>query len=184
MASRKGIPVFNLATKDGQSRFEAFLAGEKVSAGGTAMLSVSDEGLIKAVTFKHKGIVAINREVYDTLNDKQRHALALHEIGVHYGLERMIGKAAFNELLDKMDALRGRSANVDAAFASVPADTKSENVREEALAYLVENYANMPFVKRLMQMIKAWSNVRCRRDGRHTRRSRRECRGRPARRER
>jgi hypothetical protein len=93
MASRKGIPVFNLATKDGQSRFEAFLAGEKVSAGGTAMLSVSDEGLIKAVTFKHKGIVAINREVYDTLNDKQRHALALHEIGVHYGLERMIRAA-------------------------------------------------------------------------------------------
>ena len=120
--------------------------------------SVGSDGLIKAVAFKEQNIVAFNDSVYSKLTDRQKHALALHEIGVHIGLERMIGTVEFNKLLDQLEALKGKSATVDKAFASVPADTKPEHIREEALAYLVENHANLSVIKQIIAAIRDWFN--------------------------
>lgn len=130
--------------------------GANAQDADTPRLSTTADGLIKAVTFKDKGIVAYNKNV--TLTAREKHALALHEIGVHYGLERMVGKERFQEILAQLRSMRGKSKNVDTAYASVPKDTKESLVDEEALAYLVENYENMPFVKRLIEAVRNWFN--------------------------
>lgn len=81
--------------------------------------------------------------------------LILHEIGVHYGMPRMLGQEAFNRL--KAD-FRARARAGDKAFAAaadmVPEDTDPSKVDEEGIAYLVQNSPSVPFVKRLLSALK------------------------------
>lgn len=135
----------------------------QVNAGfDNVALSMTAGGLIKAVTFKDRGIVVFNEAA--NLNARQKHALSLHEIGVHYGLERMVGTERFNELLAQIESLKGKNAAVDRAYRSVPADTKPELVNEEALAYLVENRHLINPVKAILQAIKTWFKKLFKRD--------------------
>ena len=119
-----------------------------------AAFSIGTDGLIKAVTFKTTNIVAINKAA--NLTPKQLHALKLHEVGIHYGLEKMIGTQAFKDLLGKLRDMKGKSSAVDRAYASVPADTPTHLIDEEALAYMVENYHNSSLVKQILAAIRNW----------------------------
>lgn len=152
-----------LERKPTEGEVESFvraLAGrEKASMEGvseTPMLSVSSDGVIKAVTFKTKGVVAINRSVYDKMSEQEKHALALHEIGVHYGMKRILGNEQYESVMAQLRALKGKSKLVDAAYKAVPESTHAMHVDEEAMAYLVEQRANLPVVTRLLKAVKTW----------------------------
>jgi len=81
-------------------------------------------------------------------------AIALHEIGVHYGLRGMLG-GDFAGILADFEALAKTDARVKAAFDRVPAGTNPKDIAEEALAYFIQqNYdQKVGLVDRIMAAI-------------------------------
>ena len=122
--------------------------------------SRTTDGKIKAVAISRVNTVVYNKSVVDNLSEREKFALDLHEIGVHLGLKKMIGAKKFDEILSRLQDLRGKSKMVDEAYNSVPIDTDPMDINEEALAYLVENYHNMPLVKRVIEAVKEWFKAR------------------------
>lgn len=96
--------------------------------------------------------------VAEAIDSARVKGVALHEVGVHAGMEKMLGKEAFAKLLDEVNA---RADAGDAPFVAareaVPADTPSAHTSEESLAYLVENHPDLPIVKRLLAKVRAWA---------------------------
>lgn len=80
--------------------------------------------------------------VADWLQPDTVRGTVLHEIGVHYGLPRMLGDLRAKELADQawQLAAEGDQAAL-AALRRIPIDTPNEHVREELLAYLVQDHA-------------------------------------------
>lgn len=80
--------------------------------------------------------------IADWLQPDTVRGTVLHEIGVHYGFPRMLGDLRAKELADQawQLAAEGDSAAL-AALRRVPLDTPAEHVREELLAYLVQDHA-------------------------------------------
>lgn len=70
-------------------------------------------------------------------------AVALHEIGVHYGLKGLLG-GDFQRVLEDFAALEATDPKVAAAFARVPRDTAQAQRREEALAYYNQQNFDQP----------------------------------------
>lgn len=78
--------------------------------------------------------------------------LVLHEVGVHYGLERSVGSERFQQL---GKAVReSTTAEAIAARNSVPADTPKWLRDEEAIGYLVEKHGDIGWVRTLISNIK------------------------------
>lgn len=92
--------------------------------------------------------------VTDVVSDKDVAGVILHEVGVHYGLPRMVGAAEFKSILYDLAQQRGSDPDIDAAFARVPADTAKAHTNEEALAYLAEANPAHALVQRLMEGIR------------------------------
>lgn len=84
--------------------------------------------------------------------------LMLHEVGVHVGMEKMLGPDLFQSVLRELDdaITRGESWATDARGA-VPMDTPAHLVREEQLAYLVQMNPDLPLVKRIIAAVRAWA---------------------------
>lgn len=84
--------------------------------------------------------------------------LMLHEVGVHVGMERMLGRDVFESVLKELDdaILRGEDWALRAR-SYVPDDTYPGHVREEQLAYLVEFAPDLPIVQRIIAAIRAWA---------------------------
>lgn len=83
--------------------------------------------------------------------------VVLHEIGVHAGMREMLGDDLWTRTLGELDRLSAEgNAAVLRARAMVPDDTPAALVREETLAYLVQNNPELPFVRRIIAAIKAW----------------------------
>ena len=92
----------------------------------------------------------------------------LHEVGVHAGLEGLLGKTLYSEVIQSVKTaakIGARNPNaspfvraVMAAQARVPNDTRAAHVTEETLAYLIEDTANrsLPLVRRVLGAIRAW----------------------------
>ena len=76
----------------------------------------------------------------------------MHEVGVHYGLPRMLGKKEFVKVIK--DLKRSKDRRVLAAYKRVPKDTPPNRKDEEALAYLVENYPEMSIAKRIVAIVR------------------------------
>lgn len=127
---------------------------QNVSHFRETMFSKDTSGRIKAVTLKDRGLVMISKEA--KLTSAQRHAVLLHEIGVHYGLEKMIGADEFRTMIENMRSMRGKVAAVTRAYASVPVETPVDMIDEEAIGYLVEHSAALPLVARLLARIEMW----------------------------
>ena len=70
-------------------------------------------------------------------------AVMLHEVGVHYGLPKMLGRD-FRGILEAFAARKDSDPKVKAAFAAVPESTHPNDVLEEALAYYVEQNWDAP----------------------------------------
>lgn len=92
------------------------------------------------------GIYANNRVwiIANRIEKGNGRAAFMHEVGVHLGLERLLPKATFNSLVDKVigwadkndDSQESKIAR--AALARVPPSTPDEDVKSEVLAYFVE----------------------------------------------
>jgi len=108
-----------------------------------------------------KGATAPNGLVYmvaSNLSVAEAKGMMLHEVGVHVGMESMLGRELFDEVLSQLDdaILRGEDW-AQRARASVPADTAASLVREEQLAYLVQNAPELPIVQRIIAAVRAWA---------------------------
>jgi hypothetical protein len=84
--------------------------------------------------------------------------MLLHEVGVHVGMEQMLGSEVFNDVLTQLDkAIEKGESWAQAARAAVPEDTAPSLVREEQLAYLVQNAPELPIVQRILAAVRAWA---------------------------
>jgi hypothetical protein len=78
--------------------------------------------------------------VADSLTADTAKGVFMHEMGVHYGLRRMLGDAAYTSIERRMRALRAAgNPAVMAAYARIPEKTPGAHYHEEAIAYLVQN---------------------------------------------
>lgn len=108
-----------------------------------------------------KGATAPDGTVYlvaENIEPNQVKGLILHEVGVHVGMENMLGKNLFTRVLNELDdAILANKPWAQQARDSVPEDTPANLIREEQLAYLVENAPELPLVKRVIAAIRAWA---------------------------
>lgn len=96
--------------------------------------------------------------VAENVSPSEARGLLLHEVGVHVGMEQMLGSKLFGELLSELDDAIARGESwAQAARAAVPADTLPMHVREEQLAYLVQNAPELPIVQRILAAVRAWA---------------------------
>ena len=80
--------------------------------------------------------------------------LIMHEVGVHYGLERMVGTENFQRLMETID--NATDPRVLEAKARVPKDTPEHLRLEEALGYLVEKHPQLAIVSRIVSTVRNW----------------------------
>lgn len=79
----------------------------------------------------------------------------LHEVGVHAGMEGMLGADMYNEVLAQLDAMRATNKTVQMAYEkATKLAARPEHVQHEALAYLVENHPQMSLVQKILAAIK------------------------------
>ena len=95
--------------------------------------------------------------VAENMSEAEARGIVLHEVGVHVGMREMVGDEVFSDILAQLDAaiLRGDDW-AQRARAAVPEDTMAAHVREEQLAYLVQNSPELPIVQRLIAAVRAW----------------------------
>lgn len=84
--------------------------------------------------------------------------MLLHEVGTHVGMRTMLGDDLFNDVLRQLDEAIDRGDDwAKAARAAVPLDTPANLVREEQLAYLVQNSPELTLVKRIVAAVRVWA---------------------------
>ena len=83
--------------------------------------------------------------------------LMAHEVGVHAGMETMLGTPTFEKLIKEVAerAAKGEKPFKE-AHDRVPYNTPGQNVDEERLAYVISNYKDLPFVKRIYSQLRQW----------------------------
>lgn len=91
------------------------------------------------------------------VNAAEVRGLILHEVGVHAGLEAMLGAQGKAQLLERLsERWDAGDESVLAASRRVPVDTPAEHVMEETLAYLVQHAPKSNFVQQLFADLRAW----------------------------
>ena len=94
----------------------------------------------------------ITHYVANKLTPSTMESVALHEVGVHAGMENMLGKELWEDV--KNQALNNEGAAFDKARASVPKGTPAHLRAEETLAYLVEHSPQLSLVRRIVAAIR------------------------------
>ena len=94
----------------------------------------------------------VTHYVANKLTPSTMESVALHEVGVHAGMEKMLGKELWEDV--KNQALNGQGKEFDRARAAVPASTPAHLKAEETLAYLVENSPQLSLVRRIVAAIR------------------------------
>ena len=96
--------------------------------------------------------------VAENVGVDEARSIMLHEVGVHNGIERMLGTAGLarlNVAIDKLLASK-HPAVIDARAKAEAFSLKPEHVAEETIAYLVENHPDLPPIRRLLAQIRQW----------------------------
>jgi ADP-Ribosyltransferase in polyvalent proteins/Transglycosylase SLT domain len=94
----------------------------------------------------------VTHYVANKLTPSTMESVALHEVGVHAGMEKMLGKSLWEDV--KNQALNGEGKEFDRARAAVPASTPAHLKAEETLAYLVEHSPQLSLVRRIVAAIR------------------------------
>lgn len=96
--------------------------------------------------------------IADGLRPERMKALILHEIGVHHGMESMLGKRGMNALLRQIDLMAAdhHPEVMKARKRAIEDANFKEDVPEETLAYLIENNADLPLVTRYLSNVRQW----------------------------
>ena len=93
--------------------------------------------------------------VADNLAPGEASGVLLHEVGAHYGMEQMLGPQLYRQLLSEIEAkAKAGVAEFKDALDRIPADTPPERVKDELLAYLVQNQPELPLVQRIISQVK------------------------------
>lgn len=96
--------------------------------------------------------------VASNVSELEARGILVHEVGVHVGMERMLGRDVFQSVLRELDDAIGRGEEwAQAARDRVPADTPAGLVREEQLAYLVQHAPELPIVQKIIAAVRAWA---------------------------
>ncbi|MGI8425031.1 MAG: hypothetical protein ACR2M4_00195 [Actinomycetota bacterium] len=95
--------------------------------------------------------------VADNLSAADAPGVFLHELGVHFGLERMVGSRKYQDIIAEVKRMEaaGNPAAL-AARAAIPKGTRQAAVDDELVAYLVEKHPELPLVKRIIAAIRAF----------------------------
>lgn len=96
--------------------------------------------------------------VADNVYEHELTGLILHELGVHYGMERMLGPKLFRQVIDEV--MKKAEAGEE-AFAAALAKAKKgagdpSHVAEETLAYLIQNSPELGIVRKIIATIRQW----------------------------
>ena len=111
-------------------------------------------GDVKAATAPDGTVYIVAQNV----SEAEARGIVLHEVGVHVGMRDMVGPDVFDAVLRELDDAIARGEDwAQAARASVPADTPAGLVREEQLAYLVQNAPGLGIVQRIIAAVRAWA---------------------------
>ena len=96
--------------------------------------------------------------VADRIQKGQARRVLLHEIGEHYGLEKMVGKD-YTALLNRLKTLRKQNADIDALFGEVQElypefEVDSKPFLQEVMAKLGEKSPNNTLFRRMVGAVK------------------------------
>jgi len=96
--------------------------------------------------------------VANRIQKGQGRRILLHEIGEHYGLERMVGKD-YTALLNRLKTLRKQNADIDALFGEVQElypelEVNSKPFLQEVMAKLGERAPNNTLFRRMVGAVK------------------------------
>ena len=96
--------------------------------------------------------------VANRIEKGQGRRVLLHEIGEHYGLEKMVGKD-YTSLLNRLKTLRKQNADVDALFTEVQElypelEVDSKPFLQEVMAKLGERAPNNTLFRRMIGAVK------------------------------
>lgn len=94
-------------------------------------------------------IVASNTNVEDATGK------LLHEVGVHAGMEQMLGQQLYKQVLTQVQNLRASSKVVQQAYDKAQRlSADPTHIQHEAIAYLVENHPQMTLVQRIVAAVR------------------------------
>lgn len=131
-----------------------------------------DEGM----TGDRRGVKAVYRGMQrrpaatlyvDRLTAEQAPGVLMHELGEHFGIVRMLGQERYGVMLSELNALKKSSPEVKEAWDHVAHNYTGEgsasrltegdpNFLREVAAHLVETHPDLPFVRRLINEIRAF----------------------------
>ena len=94
----------------------------------------------------------VTHYVANKLTPSTIESVALHEVGVHAGMAKMLGNKLWSYVKDQ--AMTNQGDAFVKARAAVPKGTPDHLVAEEALAYLVENSPNLSLVRQIVASIR------------------------------
>ena len=96
--------------------------------------------------------------VLENLSADMVKGLVLHEVGIHYGFEQMLGKEKYGQVIARLK-LMGKAGNKQVVAARDKARQNAANetqVPEETLAYLIGENTEMTLVQDVIARIKAF----------------------------
>lgn len=107
------------------------------------------------------------RLYWDRIRTEDAPGILMHEIGEHFGIVRMLGEDRYQALLNDLEGLRKTDEDVARAWKTVVANYRrpdgspmflqgDQRFLREVAAHLVETQPDMPFVRRLINEIRAW----------------------------
>jgi hypothetical protein len=99
----------------------------------------------------------VTHYVANKLTPETIQKVALHEVGVHAGMEKMVGAKTWDNV--KSQAMTNKGEAFDRARTAVPKNTPEHLKAEETLAYLVENSPELPIVKRIISSVRNFARV-------------------------
>ncbi len=101
---------------------------------------------------------------YKTLTAEELPGVLMHELGEHFGIVRLLGQERYGVMLNELKALR-RTDEVQEAWDKVLRNYTKRDPRiveggtvfmREVAAHLVEEHPDLPFVRRIINEIRAY----------------------------
>lgn len=93
--------------------------------------------------------------VANNIDPEKLKGIVLHEVGVHAGMEEMLGADLYKKLLDDVNN-SSEAPFVEARAIAEQNAAQPEHIPEETLAYLVENHKDLPLVKQIIASARQW----------------------------
>jgi len=100
--------------------------------------------------------------ISDRMKPSEVRAMAMHEVGTHYGMKKMLGDAGFKTVLNNVKRLSATDSPVRKAYNetlkaySSLLETDPDAFYEEVLAYLGETAPNHSLWKQILQKVKTF----------------------------